>query len=138
MKLVRRANCTWEGTGKEGGGTISTQSKALDNTPFTFHTRFEDGLGASPEEFIGAAEAGCFTMKLSFLITGEGFTPGKLNCDAKVINNEGAITDIELKLEGSVPGMSEEKFNELANQAKEECTISQVLKANISLETSFS
>lgn len=134
MKFSRKANAQWEGTGKEGKGNISTQSQVLDKTAYSFGTRFEEGKGTNPEELIGAAHAGCFTMQLSFLLNEEGFTATHLSTDAKVSFEDGEITHITLELTGKVPELSKEKFAEIANKAKEVCPISKLLKAEISLE----
>lgn len=134
MKFNRKAQATWKGTGMEGTGTISTQSLALDEAPYSFHTRFEDNQGTNPEELIGAAHAGCFTMQLSFLISKAGFEPGHLETDVRVFYDDGEIPVIKLGVTGEVPEMSEEKFVELAQKAKEICPISRLLKARIELK----
>lgn len=137
MKFSRKASATWEGTGMEGAGTVSTQSTVLDQTRLSFKTRFADGVGTNPEELIGAAHAGCFTMQLSFLISEAGFVPTMLETEAKVFFEDGSIPKIELSLTGQVPELTEEKFLELANKAKEICPISKLLKAEIELKAKF-
>ena len=97
MKFKRTANAQWKGSGKEGNGTISTQSKVLDNTQYSFGTRFEDGKGTNPEELIGAAHTGCFAMQLSFLLSEEKFTPDSLDVSAEVNFEDELITFLEPK-----------------------------------------
>ncbi|NNC95639.1 MAG: OsmC family protein [Chitinophagales bacterium] len=135
MKFIRTANANWKGTGKEGKGTLSTQSKTLDSAPYSFHTRFEDGKGTNPEELVGAAHAGCYTMKLSFLLSNAGFVPNNLSTEAKVLFEDGAVTQVELNLQGEVDGIEEGKFVELAEEAKMTCPISKLLNTEIVLNT---
>lgn len=138
MKFTRKANAKWQGSGKEGKGTVSTESKVLNESQYSFKTRFEDGMGTNPEELIGAAHAGCFTMKLSFLIGEAGFTPGELQTEAKVTFEDGKVSNIHLDLKGKVEGMDTAKFEEVAQQAKETCPISMLLNTNISLSAQLS
>ena len=133
MKFTRKASAHWQGSGKEGKGTVSTESTVLNKTQYSFKSRFEDGIGTNPEELIGAAHAGCFTMKLSFLFGDAGFTPTDLNTSAPVLFEDGNVTQITLDLNGTVPGISSEKFEEIANEAKTSCPISQLLKATLVL-----
>jgi osmotically inducible protein OsmC len=134
MKFSRNANAQWEGTGKEGKGNISTQSSVLDKTPYSFGTRFEEGIGTNPEELLGAAHAGCYTMQLSFLLNEEGFTATQLSTDAVVTFEDGEITLVTLHLTANVPEITIEKLAEIANKAKEVCPISKLLKAKVTLE----
>lgn len=134
--MKRKSTAVWNGTGKEGKGTLSSTSGVLKNTPYSFATRFmsEDGkAGTNPEELIAAAHAGCFTMALSFQLGGAGFTPTELITDATVIveNENGGfvIKSIHLELIGDVPLISEGKFIELANDAKKNCPVSKALSA---------
>lgn len=133
MKFTRRANANWKGTGMEGKGLISTQSTTLDNAQLSFKTRFEEGVGTNPEELLGAAHAGCFTMQLSFLLTEAGFVPTNLDTVAKVTFEDGTITTIVLELTGQVPGISEEDFQATAAKAKAICPISKAINAEITL-----
>lgn len=133
MKFTRTANANWKGTGMEGTGTISTQSTTLNNAQLSFKTRFAEGVGTNPEELIAAAHSGCFTMQLSFLLSEAGFTPEDLDTKAKVTFEDGTITLIQLELEGKVPGISEEQFQELAQKAKAICPISKLLNTEITL-----
>jgi len=133
MKFTRKANANWQGTGKDGKGSVSTQSKALDRTQYSYKTRFEDGVGTNPEELIGAAHAGCFTMQLSFLLSEKGYTPANLDTEASVTFEDGSITAVHLNLKGDVPGISESEFSEIAQKAKEICPISKLLDTQIEL-----
>lgn len=135
MKFSRKASASWQGSGKDGKGSVSTQSTVLDKTPYSFKTRFEEGKGTNPEELIAAAHAGCFTMQLSFLLSEAGHVPDELTTSAKVNFEDGAIPSIELTLEGKVPSIDADTFAELAQKAKEICPISKLLKAEITLTT---
>jgi len=134
--MKRKSTAVWNGTGKEGKGTLSSTSGVLQNTPYSFATRFlsEDGkVGTNPEELIAAAHAGCFTMALSFQLSGAGFLPAELKTEAIVtVENENGgfvIKSVHLDLIGDVPHISEEKFVEIANDAKKSCPVSQALAA---------
>lgn len=133
MKFTRKASANWKGSGKEGKGTLSTDSTVLDSTPYSFSTRFEDEKGTNPEELIGAAHAGCFTMKLSFLLGDAGYTPTNLDTSAKVTFQDGKVVRIDLDLIGNVPNISESEFKTIADDAKANCPISQLLNAEIAL-----
>lgn len=133
MKFTRTAVANWKGTGMEGNGKISTQSTTLENAQLSFKTRFAEGVGTNPEELIAAAHSGCFTMQLSFLLSEAGFVPEDLNTKAKVTLEDGTITLIQLELEGKVPGISEEQFQELAQKSKAICPISKLLNTEIAL-----
>ena len=138
MKIQKEASAVWQGTIKEGGGTISTQSGALNNIPYGFNTRFTGEKGTNPEELIGAAHAGCFTMALSLMLTEAGFTPDKLETKSNVtlekVGDGFEITAIQLHLMGKVPGINQAQFLEFANKAKVGCPVSKVLKAPMTLE----
>lgn len=138
MKFTRKATANWKGTGKDGKGTLSTESTVLNNAQYSYKTRFEDGVGTNPEELIAAAHSGCFTMQLSFLLTEAGYTPTNLDTAAKITFEDGNITNVHLELSGDVPGIDEDKFQELANKAKEICPVSKLLKADITLSTKVS
>lgn len=134
MKFTRKASAEWKGSGKDGKGNLTTGSKVLEKTSYSFHTRFEDGeKGTNPEELVGAAHAGCFAMQLSFLLNEEGFTATTLQVDASVDFQDGAITKIGLNLEGVVPNIESTQFNEIAQKAKEVCPISKLLSTEIEL-----
>ncbi|WP_026752790.1 OsmC family peroxiredoxin [Sediminibacter sp. Hel_I_10] len=135
MKFTRKANAEWKGSGKEGKGKITTGSKVLDGTQYSFHTRFEDEKkGTNPEELIGAAHAGCFAMQLSFLLNEEDFTATSLDVDATVTFEDGAITKVVLNLKGDVPKIDAEKFQQIAHKAKEVCPVSKLLNTTIELK----
>ncbi|RIH82943.1 OsmC family protein [Calidithermus roseus] len=126
---VRTSEAVWQGTLKEGKGHLKLQSGVYEG-PYTHASRFENAPGTNPEELIGAAHAGCFAMFLSALLTNNGFTPERLHARSSVHLGEGpTITKIELRLEAKVPGLSEEKFQELAQQAKAKCPVSKALAA---------
>ena len=133
MKFTKRASANWKGTGMEGKGSISTQSKALDSAPYAFKTRFDDVVGTNPEELIGAAHSGCYTMQISFLLTELGFPADNLDTEAKVTFEDGNITEIDLNLKATIPGITEEAFQETAHKAKEICPVSKLLNAKINL-----
>ncbi|RZS93792.1 OsmC family protein [Aquimarina brevivitae] len=138
MKFKRKAKAHWSGSGKEGSGTLSTDSGVLDETPYSFHTRFEDGTkGTNPEELVGAAHSGCFAMQLSFLLGEEGFQPETLDVVANVLFEDGSITEVTLNLTASIPEISSEKFTEIAQKAKNICPISKLLDTKINLITNL-
>jgi osmotically inducible protein OsmC len=137
--MDRSASAVWHGGLKDGNGTISTQSGVLKEAQYSFSTRFENGIGTNPEELIAAAHAGCFTMALSAQLTDAQLTPEELNTTAVVTmekTDDGpTVTKIHLTTRAKVPGAEKEKFQELANKAKEGCPISRLLKAaEISLD----
>ncbi|WP_126244471.1 OsmC family protein [Chitinophaga rhizosphaerae] len=132
--MKRSATANWKGTGKEGNGTVSTDSGVLKDTQYSYLSRFESGIGTNPEELIAAAHAGCFTMKLSFVISGAGFTPGNIDTKAAVTFEGGAIPGIHLTVTASVPGLDEARFQEFAEDAKANCPISKLLNTNITME----
>ncbi len=138
MKFTRKANAQWKGSGKEGKGSLTSASGVLSNTPYSFHTRFEDGQkGTNPEELVGAAHAGCFAMQLSFLLNEAGFTATTLDVAATVTFEDGSITTINLNLEGKVPKIEAAQFQEIATKAKEVCPISKLLNTKIELKTNL-
>ena len=136
--IHRTARAAWQGTGKEGTGTLSTQSGVLKEARYGFQTRFADGPGTNPEELIAAAHAGCFTMALAFQLQGAGFTPTELATEAVVsLEQEGsgfAIRKSALTLNANVPGIDRAKFEELARAAEKNCPVSKVLNAEITME----
>lgn len=134
--MIRSSKAIWKGTGKEGSGHLTSTSGALKDTPYSFTTRFvsEDGkAGTNPEELIAAAHAGCFSMKLSFLLGNEGHTPDELDCTSQVklgpVEGGTGIVGIHLDLKAKVPGISKADFDKCAEEAKVNCPISQALKA---------
>ena len=134
--MKRRSTAIWQGNGMEGKGNLTSTSGVLNKTPYSFVTRFknEDGLsGTNPEELIAAAHSGCYAMALSFALADAGFVATELKVEAAVniehITDHFEITNIHLDLKGNVPGITEEKFIELANAAKINCPVSRALKA---------
>ncbi|WP_434457301.1 OsmC family protein [Stutzerimonas urumqiensis] len=139
--MKKSASAIWQGSLKEGKGTISTQSGALDGNPYGFNTRFEGAPGTNPEELIGAAHAGCFSMALSMMLGQAGLTPERIETKAEVtLDKQGegfAITAIDLQLKARVPGADEAQFQTIANQAKEGCPVSKLLNATITLSATL-
>lgn len=132
--MIRTATAHWEGSGKEGKGHLSTQSTVLNETQYSFGSRFAEGIGTNPEELVGAAHAGCFSMKLSFVIGEAGFTPSSIDTKASVTFENGAVTKVHLDVKASVPEMSAEQFAAAATNAKENCPISKLLNAEITMD----
>lgn len=132
--MKRKATAVWNGSGKDGNGKLTTQSSTLSKTQYSYKSRFEEGTGTNPEELIAAAHAGCFAMKLSFVLQEAGFTADELNAECVVTLDEGGITESALTLKAKVPGITNEKFQECAEEAKENCHISKLLTAKISLQ----
>jgi osmotically inducible protein OsmC len=137
--INRKATAVWKGTGKEGSGTISTQSTVLENTQYSFNTRFAEGKGTNPEELIAAAHAGCFAMKLSFELNAAGFTADELNATATVSLDpaKGQVVKSAIELTASIPDISADQFAQIADKAKKECPISQLLNAEITLNATL-
>lgn len=136
--MIRHATAVWKGSGKEGNGNLSTQSGVLENTQYSYNTRFADGKGTNPEELIAAAHAGCFTMKVSFLLNEAGFTADQLQTRCEVKLENGAVTGSHLILQGNVPGIDEARWNEVVKKAEQECIISKLLNTSISSEATLS
>ena len=139
---TRNASARYEGFGKTGKGHVSSDSGVLDNTPYSFNTRFGDEKGTNPEELIAAAHASCFTMALSFGLAGAGYTEGTLETKAAVkLEQDGAgfkVTRSDLTLTASVPGIDPDQFASLAADAEKNCPISKVLNAEITLTHTLS
>jgi osmotically inducible protein OsmC len=138
MSITRTGSARYEGLGKGGKGHVSTGSGVLDEQPYGFNTRFEDAPGTNPEELIAAAHAACFTMALSFALAREGFEAGTLETSAKVsLEKEGdgfTITRSDLTLKATIDGIDEARFGEIARTAKENCPVSKLLNAEITLD----
>ena len=135
--MKRTATANWKGTGKEGKGTLSTASTVLNNTQYSFNSRFAEGVGTNPEELVAAAHSGCFAMKLSFSLNEAGFTADDLTVSCTITFENGAITESHLNLKAKVPGVSKEKFDACVADAKANCPISKLLNTNITLEASL-
>ncbi|WP_199117116.1 OsmC family protein [Pedobacter sp. ASV28] len=135
--MKRNATAVWNGTGKDGKGTLTTQSTTLNATQYSFKSRFEEGVGTNPEELVAAAHAGCFSMKLSFNISAENITPESIETKATVNLNpeKGEIDNIHLVVKVKADGLSKEKFDELVADAKANCPISKLLNTEITLES---
>ena len=136
--MVRNATAVWNGSGKEGKGQLTTASGVLSGTPYNYKQRFENDPGTNPEELVAAAHAGCFTMKLSFVLGEAGFTPDSLETKCEVSFEGGAVTKSHLIVKGTVPGISKEKFEEAVKKAEQTCPISKLLNTTISSEATLS
>ena len=136
--MIRKAKAVWRGTGRDGNGDLSTDSGVLVKTPYSFRTRFENEKGTNPEELIAAAHAGCFTMALAFQLQSAGFTPTELSTEAAVsLDPDGKgfrISRSALTLRATVPNLDQATFDRLAKDAEQNCPVSKVLKAEISLD----
>lgn len=135
--MVSNATAVWQGSGKEGKGTLSTQSKLLNEASYSFSSRFEQGAGTNPEELVAAAHAGCFTMKLSFVLVAAGFTADKLETKCEITLDNGSITLSHLSLKASVPGITKVKFDECVADAKTNCPISKLYNTTITLDATL-
>ena len=135
--MKRTATANWKGSGKEGKGVVSTASTVLKNAQYSFNTRFADGVGTNPEELVAAAHSGCYAMKLSFVLGEAGFTPTELAVTCAINFEDGTLTNSHLTVKGKVPGISKEKFQACAEEAKANCPISKALSFKITLEASL-
>ena len=135
--MVRHATAVWNGSGKEGKGQLTTASNVLQNIPYNYRQRFEDEPGTNPEELVAAAHAGCFTMKLSFVLGEMGATPDKLETKCEITFEGGAVKKSHLIVTGVVPGISKEKFDEAVKSAEQNCPISKILNTEISSEATL-
>lgn len=135
--MQRHASAVWQGTLKEGKGTVSTESGVLKETAYSFAKRFGNEAGTNPEELIAAAHAGCFSMAFSGKLTAAGFTPTQISTKANLtfeqVDGAWTITTIHLDMTAKVPGIDQAKFETLANDAKATCPISRLLNAKILL-----
>ena len=132
--MKRKATAVWNGTIKEGQGIISTESGVLKSAQYSYKTRFENGIGTNPEELIGAAHSGCFTMQLSAYLTEENFNPERLETTCEITFEDGTVTKSHLNLKATVPNIEKDAFDTLVKKAKENCPISKLLKAEITVE----
>jgi lipoyl-dependent peroxiredoxin len=135
--MKRKATAKWNGSGKEGKGTLSTDSTTLSNAQYSYNSRFENGVGTNPEELIAAAHAGCFSMKLTFDLGSAGFTPDSIETTCSINFENGAITESRLDVKAKVPGIDNNKFQEIAKGAKANCPISKLLNTNIVMEAAL-
>lgn len=134
---TRNATAIWHGNLKEGKGTLTSQSGILNQTPYTYKMRFEDEKGTNPEELIGAAHAGCFTMQLSANLAQKGHKPVELETKAEVTLDSGTITRSHLILSAKVPGINRDQFNELVDDAKKNCPVSKLLNSEITVDATL-
>lgn len=139
--MNKTASAHWAGNLKQGKGTISTESGALKDNPYGFNTRFENQPGTNPEELIGAAHAGCFSMAFAMLLCEENFTPDSIDTQATVTlekQSDGfAVTAVHLKMQARIPSIEQSKFDEIAGKAKSGCPISKLLNAKITLDATL-
>lgn len=131
--MKRKATAVWNGSGKDGKGHLTTQSTVLNQTQYSFGSRFESGVGTNPEELIGAAHAGCFSMKLAFNLQAAGFTATELKTDCEIVFEDGSIVASNLTLSAQVDGIDDAQFEELVKDAEANCPISKLLNTKISV-----
>ena len=135
--MNRSATAIWQGSGNDGKGNLTTQSSVLNKTQYSFSSRFENGTGTNPEELIAAAHAGCFNMKLSFVLGNKGFIPDQLETTCVVTIEDGTVTSSKLKLVAKIDGIDQTTFKESVKDAEENCPISKLLDTEISVEFSL-
>jgi lipoyl-dependent peroxiredoxin len=135
--MKRKATAVWNGSGKDGSGHLTSQSTVLNKTQYSFNSRFAEGVGTNPEELVAAAHAGCFSMKLSFVLNEAGFTADEITTDCLITFENGVITASELNLKAKVPGITKEKFQSCADDAKANCPISKLLNTTITLNAAL-
>jgi osmotically inducible protein OsmC len=135
--MKRTATAVWNGSGKEGSGKLTTQSNVLKQTAYSYKSRFEEGTGTNPEELLAAAHAGCFTMKLSFVLGGVGFNPDSIETTSVVTLEDGVIKSSQLTVKASVPGISEDRFQQCAEEAKANCPVSKALNMQITMNATL-
>ena len=135
--MKRNATANWKGSGKEGKGILTTQSTILNNTQYSYNSRYAEGAGTNPEELVAAAHAGCFSMKLSFSLGAAGFTAEDITTTCTITLEDGAITESHLALKARVPGISKAKFDECTADAKANCPISKLLNTKITIESTL-
>lgn len=137
MKLIKRtAKANWQGTLKEGSGTVTTPSGLLNNSNYSYKTRFEDDKkGTNPEELLAAAHAGCFTMWVSSVLTAKGFKPQSLDTEATITMEDSVITGIHLKISGSAEGITAPEFEAISKESSKNCIIGKALSIPITCES---
>jgi len=139
MGIKRKGSAIWEGNLKEGRGRISTDSGVLKETQYSFGTRFENGAGTNPEELVGAAHAGCFSMALAAQLTEAGHAPKSIHTTATVhmekLEAGFTVTGVRLDVDANVPGIDQASFDKAADEAKRNCPISRLLNTEITMET---
>ena len=139
--MIKKAWAIWKGSIKEGGGTISTETGVLKEAPYGFKSRFEGGKGTNPEELIGAAHAGCFSMAFSLMLGQAGFTAEKIETHADVtldkVGEGFEITKSHLIVKAKIPDIDQAKFESIANNAKQNCPVSKLLKATVTMDATL-
>ena len=135
--MKRNATAVWNGTGKEGTGHLTTQSTTLDKTQYSFNSRFAEGVGTNPEELVAAAHAGCFTMKLSFVLNTAGFTADEITTKCDITLDNGSITESHLTVTAKIPAITKEQFDAAVAEAKSDCPISKLFNTNITHEATL-
>lgn len=135
--MRRSATAVWNGSGKEGSGHLTTNSGVMEQQQYSYRSRFEDGKGTNPEELIAAAHAGCFSMKLSFVLNEAGFTADKIETTCTITLEAGTITESHLVVNASIPEIDENTFANAAVNAKENCPISKLLSTKITMDASL-
>lgn len=134
--MKRTAKAHWEGTLKEGKGNLTTESEILNQTNYSFKTRFEGGeAGTNPEELLAAAHAGCFTMAISLALTQKGYNPTALDTDATVSMDDKGITEVHLSIRGNVPNLDSKEFESMVKNAEQNCFVSKILNIPITSES---
>jgi osmotically inducible protein OsmC len=139
--MVKKGSAVWKGGLKDGGGTVSTESGVLNNAAYGFKARFESGPGTNPEELLGAAHAGCFSMAFSLILGTAGLTADYIKTQAAVtldkVGDGFEITKVHLTVNAKIPGATDAKFQELANMAKAGCPVSKLFKADITMDATL-
>jgi osmotically inducible protein OsmC len=135
--MKRSATAVWQGSGKDGKGNLTTQSSVLNETQYSFSSRFENGIGTNPEELIAAAHAGCFSMKLSFVLGNSGFVPEELKTSCVITLGDGVVTSSKLKLSAKIEGIDEATFLASVKDAEINCPISKLLDTEISVDATL-
>lgn len=133
MQIKRKSTAIWSGTGKDGKGSLTTQSTVLNETQYGFNSRFADGIGTNPEELIAAAHAGCFSMKLAFNLQAAGFAADELKTNCEIVLEDGSIIESNLTLLAKIKDINSEKFEELVKDAETNCPVSKLLNTKISI-----
>jgi lipoyl-dependent peroxiredoxin len=131
--MKRTATAQWKGSGKEGEGKLNVQSGVIKNKKYDFRSRFDDGTYTNPEELVAAAHAGCYSMKLSFILGAAGFTPSRIETTCTVTLESGAITSSHLEVKVKVPKLKAKDFPQYAEDAKANCPISKALNTEITM-----
>lgn len=135
--MKRHATAVWNGSGKEGKGHLTTQSTVLNKNQYSYGSRFEEGIGTNPEELVAAAHAGCFCMKLSFVLGAAGFTPESLEAKCTITLDNGSLTESHLVLKAKVPGIGKDVFESSVKEAELNCPISKSLNSKISVDATL-